>query len=239
MKITFLGTRGGIKIRSRAHWRHTITLLEFGRKRILMDAGSDWAKKIKRFDVDAIFITHAHPDHVDALKDGAPCPVYATPIVWDAISSWPIDEQIVVKPGKLIHIGRFSLKAFAVEHSLRAPAVGWRITAGKHTIFYVTDLVSIYEQRKALKNIQLYIGDGASITRPIIRGRDGSKIGHASIKQQLGWCQQEGVPWAIFTHCGSQIVKQKLEVAQEKVALLGEEYGVEADVAYDGWCIKL
>ncbi len=74
---------------------------------------------------------------------------------------WPIEEQEVIKPGKKVTVGRFSLKAFEVEHSLLAPAVSYRIEAGKHTIFYVTELVYIYEQRKALKKISLYIGDGA------------------------------------------------------------------------------
>jgi hypothetical protein len=58
-------------------------------------------------------------------------------------------------------------------------------------------------------------------------------IGHASIREQLDWCAAEGIRRAIFSHCGSQIVKKE-EDAAAKVAALGAQRGVEAAVAYDG-----
>jgi hypothetical protein len=60
-------------------------------------------------------------------------------------------------------------EAFPVEHSLRAPAVGYRVTSGRTSISYVPDVVSIYEPHEALSSIRLYVGDGASLRRPIIR----------------------------------------------------------------------
>jgi phosphoribosyl 1,2-cyclic phosphodiesterase len=121
MEITFLGTRGGIKIKSQKHLRHTITMFEFGRKRILIDTGLDWLKKIKKFDVDGILITHAHSDHVGGLKNGAPCPVYATQEVWNEIDNWPIEHKVVIKEYEMFNVGQFHIEPFAVEHSLRAP----------------------------------------------------------------------------------------------------------------------
>ena len=239
MHITFLGTRGGIKITSAAHKRHSVVLLEYGRTRILIDAGEQWAGRLSAYNPHAIFLTHAHSDHVGALKKGAPCPVYATHDVWSTIGNWPIDEHYVIKDQERITIGHFTLQPFSVVHSLIAPAVGYRITAGKHTIFYVSDLVRIRAEKKALHSIDLYIGDGASFVRPVIRLREGSQIGHASIKQQLAWCQQEQVPRAIFTHCGSQVVRLPYKTAQERVQMLGQVVGVPAELARDGMQIEL
>ena len=44
----------------------------------------------------------------------------------------------------------------------------------------------------------------------------------------------EGVTRAIFTHCGSEIVREDGRVAEAKVEALGRERGVRATIAYDG-----
>ena len=121
-----------------------------------------------------------------------------------------------------------------MEHSLRAPAVGYRVTAGRTSIFYVPDLVYIYEQYEALSNIRVYVGDGASLSRPIIRKRDGSLIGHASVRAQLGWCRRQGVEKVLITHCGSQIVSTDSRIVNADLRALSLEQGVEARVAFDG-----
>lgn len=53
-------------------------------------------------------------------------------------------------------------EAFPVEHSLRAPAVGYRIRAGRVVIFYAPDVVSVVDEEKALSGLDLYVGDGSS-----------------------------------------------------------------------------
>jgi hypothetical protein len=63
--------------------------------------------------------------------------------------------------------------------------------------------------------------------------RHGVPIGHASIRTQLDWCAEHGVRRAVFTHCGSQIVRSH-EAAVQAVRALGEERGVGATVAHDG-----
>jgi hypothetical protein len=83
-------------------------------------------------------------------------------------------------------------EAFPVEHSLRAPAVGYRVTAGRTSISYVPDVVSIYEPHEALSSIRLYVGDGASLRRPIIRKKGLSLIGHASVPRTTGLVSPRG-----------------------------------------------
>ncbi len=239
MKISFLGTRGNIDAKTRRHKRHTITMVSYKRTRVMIDCGLDWRGKFEQYKPDAIFITHAHPDHADGLKDGAPCPVYATKESWELMKKFPIEKKHVVRYRKPFTIGSLRFEAFFVIHSLRAPAVGYRITAEKKIIFVVHDLISIKQRRAALKDVQLYIGDGASITRPIIRRKDSKLFGHTTIRAQLGWCETENVPHAIFTHCGSQIVKGDERVLGAKVRKMGKERGVDASIAYDGLEVKI
>jgi ribonuclease BN (tRNA processing enzyme) len=77
MKLTFLGTRGYIDSWNSRHRRHTSTLVTHRGKKVMIDCGEDWLKKVRRLAPDAIIITHPHPDHAFGLKGGTPCPVYA------------------------------------------------------------------------------------------------------------------------------------------------------------------
>ena len=82
MTLTFLGTRGEIDVRTRRDRRHTSTLVSHGGSHVMIDCGTDWLREVHRLAPDAIVLTHAHPDHVDGLRNGSPCPVYAPPTVW-------------------------------------------------------------------------------------------------------------------------------------------------------------
>jgi hypothetical protein len=86
---------------------------------------------------------------------------------------------------------------------------------------------------RRLRGLDLYVGDGAAIGRSIVRYREGKPIGHASIRAQLAWCARTGLGRAIFTHCGSEIVRDERRAA-ERVAALGAECGVQASIAQDG-----
>lgn len=239
MKITFLGTRGYIDIRTKKHYRHTSTLISYKGTRVMIDCGLDWLGKVDRINPDAIVITHAHPDHAWGLQDGSPCPVYATRASWNALKKFPIKKKVLVKNRQKFSIGSIHFEVFAEVHSIRAPAVGYRITAGRNSIYYCGDLISINQRHAALHGVKLLIGDGATIVRPMVR-RKGNKIfGHTTIRAQLGWCKKEKVPRAIITHCGTQIVGAKPGVAEKKVAQLGKERGVDAAIAYDGMKVIL
>lgn len=87
-------------------------------------------------------------------------------------------------------------EAFPVEHSLRAPAVGYRITAGRTSIFYVPHLVYIYEQKLGLEQgVQTRVAFDAGVAKR--RCREPS-----------------------FTHCGSQIVKADSRIINDDVDAL-------------------
>jgi hypothetical protein len=93
-----------------------------------------------------------------------------------------------------------------------------------------------YRTGSGFSAIRAYIGDGATITRPLIRHekQNGQLIGHTSIETQLGWCRKERVPKMIVTHCGSAIVGGNKRYVQKKLQSLGQKYGVRVEIAQDG-----
>jgi phosphoribosyl 1,2-cyclic phosphodiesterase len=234
MKLTFLGTRGEIEARTRRHRMHTSLLVAYRGARVMIDCGLDWLGKVGRLNPDAIVLTHAHPDHAWGLKRGAPCPVFAPRETWQRLHGCKIGDRRVIKERMRTRIGGITFEAFPVEHSIRAPAVGYRVRAGRAFIFYAPDLIFIHDRAAALKNLQIYIGDGATLTRSFIRKRGDRLIGHAPVRTQLGWCEKERVPRMIVTHCGSEIVTRDEQALAAKLRAMGRERGVEVSLACDG-----
>lgn len=241
MTLTFLGTRGNISARSKYHYRHSSLLITYRKTRILIDWGKDWrGKKLSSLHPDAIFITHAHDDHVDGLKQGTDIPVCATKQTWQRIKNYPLAQRTVIRPNRKIIIGSLNIVPFAVWHSINAPAVGYKISDGDKTIFYVSDLVKIKNQKAALKGVDVYIGDGAIVTRTLlVRKKDSELVGHAPIVQQLSWCKKEKVPRMIVTHCGTEITTSHWDAINKRLKVLGKKYGMKIQLAYDGWKILL
>ena len=239
MKLTFLGTRGEIEARTRRHRMHTSLLVSHRAARVMIDCGLDWLGKLKRVDPNAIVLTHAHPDHAWGLKRGAPCPVYAPQKTWQELQLYPIKDRHLIEERTRTKICGITFEAFPVEHSILSPAVGYRVSAGRACIFYAPDLIFIHHRSAALKGVQIYIGDGATITRTFIRRRGKALIGHSPVRTQLMWCQKEGVHRAIITHCGSEIVAGEERKIFANLRAIAAERGVDVRIAYDGMKVAL
>lgn len=191
--------------------------------------------KLSRCFDDAYWeaLTEAADFHAARLAGGAPCPIDGSAQTLALLSNYPLDERRIVAPRSVMSIGNLAFEAFPVEHSVRAPAVGYRIPAGKGCFVYVPDVARIHDLHGALHGAGLYIGDGASITRPIVRWQNGAMTGHSPITTQLGWCEKEAVPLAAFTHCGSKILRGDARALRNRVHRLGREHGGDARIAHD------
>lgn len=240
MKLKFLGTKGFIKIKSKKHINHTSLLITQNRKKVMIDCGISFLDKLKKIKPHYIVITHAHPDHAFGLKNGINVPVYATKKTWELLKDFPIDKKYkkIIKPNKKKIIENISFEAFEVQHSIKAPAVGYKITFNKKSFFYVPDVLWIENRKKAFKNISFYIGDGATISRNMVRKDKKTNLiyGHANISSELTWCQKENVKKMIITHLGTDIVKDEKQ-AKEKIKKIAKKKGVDFKIAYDGMVI--
>jgi ribonuclease BN (tRNA processing enzyme) len=239
MKLTFLGTRGEIEHRTCRHGMHSSLVVTCYGRRVMIDCGQDWLCRADELKADAIFVTHAHPDHARGLKAGARCPVFATAAAWEGMKRYPISDKRTVEPERPTEVSRMLFEAFAVEHSMRCPAVGYRVTAGRIAIFYAPDVVYIHNRERALKGARVYIGDGATLSRPLVRKRGERLIGHAPIRSQLTWCEKEAVPTMLVTHCGSPIVTGDERRIGAQLREWARERGVEAGIAHDGMEVVL
>src|SRR5438034_1087533 len=239
MELKFVGTRGEIDVRTRRHRMHTSLLVSYRRAKVMIDCGLDWLGKFQRLHPAAIVLTHAHPDHAWGLKNGAPCPVYAPQKTWHTLKHCDIQDRHLIKERMPTKIYGITFEAFPVEHSILAPAVAYRVSAGRACIFFAPDLVFIRDRAAALKGVQIYIGDGATLTRPFIRKRGKTLIGHAPVRTQLMWCAKEDVPRAIISHCGSEIVTTDKRKLRAKLRAMAGKRGVETRIAHDGMKVKL
>lgn len=126
----------------------------------MIDCGTDWLGRLCAIAPTAIVLTHAHPDHASGLAEGAPCPVYATKETWELLNRYPIHDRHRMPLRKSATIGGLGFEAFPVRHSIRAPAVGYRVSAGNSSFFYLPDVAEFPNASAALRGIDLYIGDG-------------------------------------------------------------------------------
>ncbi len=155
MKLVFLGTRGEIEARTRRHRMHSSLLVSYRSARVMIDCGLDWLGKFERLRPSAIVLTHAHPDHAWGLKNGAPCPVYAPEKTWQtlqvAASKSAISLRVYADEDLWI-----MFEAFPVEHSILAPAVGYRVSAGHACIFDAQISSSSTIARRAQRRADLH-----------------------------------------------------------------------------------
>ncbi len=237
--IKFLGTRGYIKAKSQRHQRHSSLLLKSGKHKIMIDCGEDWKNRVAHINPSAILITHAHPDHAWGLKKGAPCPVYAHSAAAKDLQSFDIDPLRIFDDQEAFTLFGIDVQSYAVEHSKRASAAGYKIKIGGHTLFYVPDVVYIYDRDRALKNVDIYIGDGSTLEQSFVRKSDDRLVGHTPFRTQLTWCKKFNIPLAFATHCGTLFIEKDERTLGAKLRRMGKERGVKVKIAHDGMYVDL
>jgi Beta-lactamase superfamily domain len=108
----------------------------------------------------------------------------------------------------------------------------------RHSVFYAPDVLWIEDREEALAALDMYVGDGAAFQRDLVRKRDDKLFGHVTVRRQLAWCVKVGIGRAVFTHCGSGIVRDH-EAASALVQAFGQAVGVQALVATDGLALMV
>ncbi len=210
IKLTFLGTKGEIEEETPVHRFHSSMLIESGGTRILIDYGLLRRHDLSETAPDAVLITHAHPDHYSWLKQDvqSDVPVYLTQVSLDYGKFRPRNPHMV-KPMKPFKVGAFRCMAYDVVHSIRCPAVGWKLNVDGRTLVYNSDLVDIVEKDKVLSGVDWYIGDGSAVKANLVRRRGDTLFGHTRIITQVHWCEKFGIKNMIFTHLGRETLREE------------------------------
>lgn len=242
MRLHFYGTKGYVDESSEAHAGHSAFTVEAGGYRLLCDFGQNRRGLLETIRPDAIFVSHAHPDHAWGLEEGTAAPVYASAITHELTAKFPIENRTVLEPGRTVAAGPFRLTAATVLHSVRCPGIGARLEVEGRILVYSGDLVSFEDPEAALDGAEIYVGDGSTLTGSLVRRHSsGALLGHTTIRAQLGWLAKRKIGRAVFSHFGSEAIAMGEEALSEALAKLGSERlpGGEVTAARDGRILEL
>lgn len=230
-RLTFLGTRGEIEEETPVHRFHSSMLVESGGTRLLIDYGLLPRYSLDEIAPDAILITHAHPDHYSWLKQDVPSdiPVYLTQETFDYGKFKPQNSHVIA-PMEKFKVGVLECMSYRVIHSIRCPAVGWKLNFEGKTLVYNSDLVDIVEKDAVLTGVGYYVGDGSAVRANLVRRRGDVLFGHTRIITQVHWCEKFGIKHIIFTHLGRETLREEANFRAEHP---------EVTFAYDGLEIKI
>lgn len=226
MKLTFLGTKGEIEEFTDRHRFHASLLVESGDARLLIDYGMLHRYTLEELHPDVVLITHAHPDTYAWLKQDirTDVPVWVTRETLEYGKFRPPNAKLM-EPREERQIGPVTWQCYRVIHSIRCPAVGFKLRAEGKTLVYNSDLVDIIDRDHVLRDVHWYIGDGSAIRANLVRKRDDKVFGHTRITTQINWCKAYGIMNIIFTHLGKETIAKEEEFSREHP---------EAILAYDG-----
>ncbi len=230
IKLFFTGTKGEIEEQNKKHHYHSSLILEHRGFRLLIDYG-EIQRDLNKIKPNAILITHAHPDHYVWTKKQiqTKIPVYLTKETLNYGKFKPENWKII-SSGKKFRLESFTILPYNVIHSIKCQTVGFKIFADKKIIVYNPDLVDIVNKNKILKNVDYYIGDGASIRANLVRKKEGKLFGHARISTQINWCKKAGIDTIIFTHLGKETIKKENEFRKKNPGIIFAHDGLRMDI---------
>ena len=178
-----------------------------GEKTILIDAGIAKTKiekallnvNIRPDQVEALFITHAHGDHVKGLPLASKynVPVYATEGEWKSIQNVNDDLKCLIFKEReryeshMFDMGEIAVIPFAVHHDAYEP-VGYKVLAGNRQISICLDTGIVDDNMlAAMSDSDIYIMEANHEPRMVeassypnsVKARVLSHIGHLSNQQ--------------------------------------------------------
>jgi ribonuclease BN (tRNA processing enzyme) len=197
VRLTVLGACGAWPEAGRAC---SAFLVEHDGFRLLVDAGYAALPKLLEYvaarDVDAVFISHGHPDHCADLnpllraraldaRPPAPLPVYALPGALDAVLALDgpgmLDDACDLREfeaGADLDIGPFAARTRLLPHWV--PNAGVALTAGGRTLAYTGDsapspeMVALARRADLLLAEATYAGAVPEDSRPYMSSAAGA-----------------------------------------------------------------
>jgi len=230
-KLIFLGTKGEIEEFTEKHRYNASLLVTSGNTRLLLDFGKLRRYTLEELHPDAVLITHAHPDPYAWLYEDikTETPVYLTKETYDYGKFRP-DNPHIFQPGEEFTVGTITWSAYRVMHSIRCPAVGFKVKVEGKTLVYNPDLVDIAGKQEILTGVDYYIGDGSSVRANLVRRREGQIVGHSRMSTQINWCKNHGISHIVFTHLGKETLRKETEFQQAHPDIVLAYDGMEMEI---------
>lgn len=193
-------------------------LYETQHAKLLVDCGNGVLTQLSQvldpYSLDAIIVTHGHPDHFgdlyvfESLYRYAPegpwgcVPVYAPPGLFEQVAGAlcefgraQLNQAFQSRPlvaGESIKVGDIEVMPFGVQHSM--PTLGLRITAHGHTIAYTADTTAFPGLSAQLEGADLAVVDA---TLPEMYA---GRAPHMTAREAGTVAREAGVPELALVH---------------------------------------
>jgi len=223
MEITILGSGGYIPNKNQVS---TGYLIENNGKYILLDcgAGTLWRMiqlNFKWQKINEILISHTHSDHINdlfaiifsqlnrkkTLRILGPKNIKEVEkFIYQQMTNQCKPPKFVFSniTDKRIKIGGLKIKNLAVKHSLQIPELAYKISTGKKTVVFSSDLGPLIDKKsliRFIKGTDILIGDAK-----------GEKEGHLSLKELSKIAAKAHVKKLILSH---QDIRYKKEMLRD------------------------
>ncbi|MBH5319365.1 MBL fold metallo-hydrolase [Paenibacillus sp. GSMTC-2017] len=138
------------------------TIVQGSEKTVLVDAGLSMKKLdelmrergISGHDLDALFVTHEHSDHIKGLGAFArkyELPIYANEATWGAmerhVGTIAPEKQVIMETGEQLSFGPMYVQSYPISHDAAEP-VGYCFEEQGEKLSLATDLGYVSEKVK-------------------------------------------------------------------------------------------
>ena len=203
------------------------TVVEAGRSRVLIDCGFSLRELDARLaraglapaDLDAVFVTHEHGDHVGCaltLARRHQIPLWTSRGTWRALGEPALPGLLnLARDGEPIAVGELLLQPYTVPHDAQEP-LQLRCSDGAVHLGLLTDAGSITPHLLAhLQDCQALLIEcnhdpallAGSRYPPSLKARIGGRLGHLSndtAAQILAGCRHDGLQHLVAAHLSAQ-----------------------------------
>jgi len=216
MKITFLGTKGNTNSSSELHKNNSCVLLTIDRNNYLFG----YCKAAKDIKPIALFLTHSHEHAVKDLKGKKiEYPVYMSQRTDMSLSKdyYPLKNRKVLSSVKDVYLRDLVITPINTVHSITNPTNGYVIRAQGRTIGYFDDVLILPKKKKVLRNMDLLIIGGNTISDDMVKEEGNKKTGIASMNRIFEWSLDAGVEHLVFTNLGDELIESSADIVLSKL----------------------
>lgn len=219
LKIKFLGTKGLIEESGPGHKYHTSIILSDGQTKIMIDYGklNQGLDVVENENPDYVLISHGHPDHVceEILNFSIEKKrkIFASRHTFKSFDNKKMLGDLgsnVFKNKEPFNLGKFKITPCQVLHSVLHPMTIFAIENKGIKIVLSTDILGFHsgDREKIFKDADVWIADGSSITKDLIRYHKEKKepYGHTAFVNSIKWLK-DNKPLILLTHLGKQAIE--------------------------------